>query len=1230
MRILGVRFKNLNSLTGEWHVDFTHPDYGFDGIFAITGPTGAGKTTILDAICLGLYGRTPRLDKVTKSGNEIMSRQTGECFAEVTFETQKGRYRCNWSQHRARKQPEGELQYARHEIADADSGAVLESKITLVGQFIEKVTGMDFERFTRSMLLAQGGFAAFLQAPPDERAPILEQITGTEIYSHISMKAHERLGEEREKLDILQATLKGISILNEEEEKELHEGMKEKQSRESESIRQIEGLRKDILWVETIDRLEKEVDVLDKQWVDVENRLEAFVPEAARLERARKALAIEADYRGLTTLRAQQFNETKELDAAVLLLPGKEKACANALTAKQAAEAELKRVRDQQQSEGDVIKKVRELDVRMTGQKKQVEEKSKGIEDGERQVNALKKSIDKFEEILKKAQADLSAISDYQTKNGADAALPSNITVIEREFSALRDLESRHVKACEDLVESALKKDSAVLEFKKIEEKHEKIRLKSEQKQSEMKRLSNEITAILKDHDINEWRQEMAALKDREIQLIQAMAINEGIIKASTALEGIERTLATLRAIQTKLTEGIKTTSDQKVLLEKEIGNLEVQVSLLERIRDLNEDRKRLEDGKPCPLCGAVDHPYAIGNVPELNDAETSLKKTKIEFKKVSETLDGFVKDNAGNAAAIEHLTKEIEEKKAAMDADQRQYADALKRLNIQGASEAGAVKMGEALTTAKARIAEISGVVTNAEEKGQKENSARTALEALRARFDESNKVFQESNLKMETASLVHDQITKDRDSLLKDAAKARSTALKDVEPFGIASISSTGLDAMLKGLTQRKDAWLAKMDGITICEKKIGEMKTEIEKAQTLLNKLEKDLTIIHRDLDNLVKEYELLNASRRELFGEKDADKQEKRLAMAAGQADVTLDKVREEYGKIEKEVSGLKEKINVLKENLKNRTTELTQLEQRFLKRVRDAGFENEVDYISSSLNEEARENLTKKQNTLNEEKAGLAARRKDRTKALTDERDKRLTNRTIDKLREELTAFESALKQLQENIGAIKNTLIENEKLKGKQQEGVRAIEARKKEYDRWNNLHQLIGSADGKKFRNFAQGLTFEIMITHANRQLTNMTDRYLLVRDASQPLELNVIDNYQAGEIRSTKNLSGGESFIVSLALALGLSQMSSRNVRVDSLFLDEGFGSLDDEALETALETLAGLQQDGKLIGVISHVAALKERIGTQIQVIPESGGRSILMGPGCAKISGLVKEG
>nr|WP_240910225.1 SbcC/MukB-like Walker B domain-containing protein [Desulfopila sp. IMCC35008] len=127
------------------------------------------------------------------------------------------------------------------------------------------------------------------------------------------------------------------------------------------------------------------------------------------------------------------------------------------------------------------------------------------------------------------------------------------------------------------------------------------------------------------------------------------------------------------------------------------------------------------------------------------------------------------------------------------------------------------------------------------------------------------------------------------------------------------------------------------------------------------------------------------------------------------------------------------------------------------------------------------------------------------------------------------------------------------------------------------------------------------------------------MSDRYILLRDPDEPLELKIIDTYQAGEIRSIKNLSGGESFLVSLALALGLSNMASRNVQVDSLFLDEGFGTLDDESLQTALDILSSLHREGKLIGIISHVPSLRERIPAQIKVIKGVGGRSRLSGAG-----------
>ncbi len=1228
MKILGVRFKNLNSLTGEWHIDFTHPDYASDGIFAITGPTGAGKTTILDAVCLGLYGRTPRLDKVTKSSNEIMSRQAGECYAEVTFETQKGRYRCHWSQHRARKRPDGELQPARHEISDADSQKVLESKINQVGALIEDATGMDFERFTRSMLLAQGGFAAFLQASPDKRAPILEQITGTEIYSRISVKVHERCREEREKLELLQSELKGIQVLNEDEERALQAGLKEKQGREIELAGKADNMRKALTWLDGIFAFEKELEGLDKMHRDFEMRREAFEPEAKKLEKSRKALGLEGDYRGVQALRTEQASDTKELGAALAALPAKDQAAADALAAKQAAETLLNEARITQMSEADVFKKVRDLDARLDEQKNQLGEKDKAIGEVEKQGIVYKGHVENDERALKESHVSLEAVHEYRKKHAADAALLTDFTAIVRGFATLGDIEAKHIRAGEALALAVGKRQSSLNASGKMETDHENFRRELEKAQGELKRLTGGITAILKDRDIGQWRSEIDALKDRERLLIQASEGIERIDKTCAALDVLKKGIETLKAAETAISDEIRSCAAQKALLERDVGNLEVQVSVLSRIRDLEEERKRLEDGKPCPLCGATDHPYAQGNVPVLNEAEAALKKTKDEFKAVSETLGKLESGQVKTAAEIRQTEKAMEEKKAALDADEKQCANALLRLKIELGTDFKSVptragKVQEDLADVRVKMAETSGIVAAAEEKSKKEKAAQRALEVIRGKFDTSGKTLQDARLKLEAAILEHERLIKDCTALAEESGTARAIALKDLKPFGIIEIPSTCLDGILKDLTGRKDAWQAKEDEKTAHEKKINDLKAAIEKNRALRGRLEEDLTARRKDRDELKTEHESLSAARWQLFGEKNADREEKSLADAVKKAESAFEKAREEYAQMEKEIDALKEKIALLKLKTENRATELAQAEQKLMERFKAAGFENDADYMSSCLSEENREILTDREKSLIKEKTELDARRKDKSAALASEREKILTDQSSEVLKENISALESDLKQIRLDIGGTIKSLSENEKLKEKQQERIKNIEDRKKECARWDDLHQLIGSADGKKFRNFAQGLTFEMMTAHANRQLRKMTDRYLLIRDTSEPLELNVIDNYQAGEIRSTKNLSGGESFIVSLALALGLSHMASQNVRVDSLFLDEGFGTLDEDALETALETLAGLQQDGKLIGVISHVTALKERIGAQIQVIPETGGRSSLSGPGCRRI-------
>ena len=172
MKILSIRLKNINALKGEWKIDFTQEPFNGSSLFAITGPTGAGKPTMLDAICLALYCRTPRMSSISKNSNELMTRHTADCLVEVEFAVKDQGYRAFWSQRRARDKADGALQDARTELAHLD-GRIITDKLSEKPKEVERLTGLDFHRFTQSMMLAHGGFAAFLEANANDRAGLL-------------------------------------------------------------------------------------------------------------------------------------------------------------------------------------------------------------------------------------------------------------------------------------------------------------------------------------------------------------------------------------------------------------------------------------------------------------------------------------------------------------------------------------------------------------------------------------------------------------------------------------------------------------------------------------------------------------------------------------------------------------------------------------------------------------------------------------------------------------------------------------------------------------------------------------------------------------------------------------------------------------------------------------------------------------------------------------------------
>uniref|UniRef100_UPI0026300219 SbcC/MukB-like Walker B domain-containing protein n=1 Tax=Pseudomonas sp. TaxID=306 RepID=UPI0026300219 len=203
------------------------------------------------------------------------------------------------------------------------------------------------------------------------------------------------------------------------------------------------------------------------------------------------------------------------------------------------------------------------------------------------------------------------------------------------------------------------------------------------------------------------------------------------------------------------------------------------------------------------------------------------------------------------------------------------------------------------------------------------------------------------------------------------------------------------------------------------------------------------------------------------------------------------------------------------------------------------------------------------------------------------------------------LEQRLQLLAVELKTLTQRQGEIRAQLQGDDARRLGQQSLFAEIDAKQVEYDLWQQLNSLIGSADGAKYRKFAQGLTLDHLVYLANQQLERLHGRYQLARRGSGELELEVIDTWQADVARDTKTLSGGESFLVSLALALALSDLVSHKTSIDSLFLDEGFGTLDGETLEIALDALDSLNASGKMIGVISHVEAMKERIPVQLKV-------------------------
>lgn len=1222
MKIKRIRFQNLNSLTGIWEIDFTSPAYTGNNLFAITGPTGAGKSTLLDALCLALYGTTPRLGKITKTSNQIMSRHTGACFAEVEFSTTKGSFRCHWSQHRSHQKALGELQPPKHEITNSVTDKLLESRIRNVANKVEEVTGMDFERFTRSTLLAQGGFAAFLQASADKRAPILEQITGTEIYSRLSIKVHELRLVEQNKLEDLEQTLSHINLLSPENEEELKKQIIEANCKIEKNKTQLSTLQQYLAWIQNIAKLEREhkqyidqLEILEKEKKEQHNNLSSLQP-------ALTAKEIEPLHNVLLQLNESRQQSIKELETHSKTYLSLEKSKQVITAQTEVAVKDLQKSEELQKKGIETIRRVEKLDHSLQDSGKSLQEQSNRLSSAQK---TLEKELSILEGLVKQRfqlQNDKNGLEKFFKAHTVDENLAE-------EFGAIKSIINRLIEIYPEY-ETIQKANIQIIQELQSKNNLLKTLTNSKDKAQDALTLTIESGAEIQKNikqfchgeDSSDLQRKLFKTQNRVKSIHELIQLLQQLKDKTELIKNLHLQFETIVVQTEEKAQILSNRIKEQNTIQQEITLLEKNLLLLARIQTLEEDREQLLDGTPCPLCGSLSHPYNNDTIPTSSKERIELEQSQAELKIVNEHIIAGKQEEAISIERKFSLNSKIEETDLKIKKIQKEAEQLLSTLDLPLLTET--------------QLDQIEQELHNTIEQTNALESTLSQHEKLTKSFKQVKNQTKEltiiaQNLEKEFTTAQHSMasVAKDREILIKQEKKLCSEleVLEDeisqkLQPYGHFEVAEKNLSSIILTLEQRITVWKEKKEEERRINPEFIKLDAEHAHKQTFCTK--EGIQIAEQV--NLCaisqKHFNELQMERKSLFGNKNTREEEIKLSQSVSNHRDIHTKSLVQHGEVEKEITAVNTLQNHLTNEIKVQSEKITTQQVVFDKAISDSIFATCNDFLEAMRTPQQLKELQELQNKLLQRESELTTLIKQKSADLQLEKEKRLFKGTKTEIEEQLSDQEKQLEISQKETITAQEQLRSNDQDKSKHSKQLKVVTVQKNTISTWNKLHMLIGSADGKKFRNFAQGLTFEMMIHHANSHLRKMDNRYILIRDKTQPLDLNVIDTYQADEIRSTKNLSGGESFLVSLALALGLSRMASHNVRVDSLFLDEGFGTLDENALESALETLAQLREENKLIGIISHVGALKERVPLQIKIIPGSRGNSTITGPGVTR--------
>lgn len=1240
MKILAIRGRNLASLHGDFELDFTSSPLFGCGLFAITGETGAGKSTILDAMCLALYGRFPRItgdgqkDKVENTRGESLQTsdprsilRTGatDAYAQVDLMVDGQTLRASWQVRRARGKAEGNLLAFERGLIDLKDQSVLASGKMRVDEEITKRLKLTYEQFGRTVLLAQNDFDAFLRANDADRADLLEKITGTELYSKISAKAFEKERQALRVLEDLQQKTGFITVLGDEERQSLLIVIKNTEQSDAELQKQDKQARTNLEWFgrrdEALVRITEAENQVKEAAVELES-LQDTKQLLGRIERAAslrtlidKVDQVDLSLQFLHEQQAQRNIEKNDLKSRIK-------------TSKKDVQLSQTRFESCEKASNHaapLFEQALKLDTQISSDSTRNTEGQAALVQAQAQQAEVSRHKTEHETVTQEMRTRLDALKQVLSQSAALKPVSKRSKDLEVQFQQLKDFQV-------DLADAKRLQHQKKHDFKNLQERVQSDKAEREILQSDLAK-----ARLQRDEKI----QILSKLKPDEIRLKRDQQIDfqnqlnmllQHLILVSEKATLIDKTMKNRREAEAKKDRASEELQQLEVKLQDlkskaaEAGDMltRSQTILSKHVLQLRSD---LRKDQPCPVCGSSDHPgHDDQEVTDLLDLmrertrelsqnikENEEQRSKLQqhrekanswIENAHERLEGaqgkleelkshsFVLYQHADEAAIPldvHITRkrelsaQLDHLKSLQDANDHHMVNVRKQvMTIQH------------LETENHTRTECVQELEKSEQRQLAENSKR---EGRQQRAEDE---LREANNKHGLVRGHREIVLKQILSLLGGVDLSRADLERDpttAEQFIYAEIKR--YDTQKHEVKQIKEGLEARQREAAVFTEKTEHQQERIAELETDLAKVKKHLKAQQQE--------------RATLFDGRSVTTVRAEMKQAY---ELATDALQEARGRKRENATRLEEvdknltRLNVSskkEQQARNQTVGARDLALREQKM--DLADVLSLLTISIVERDEMMQRLEKQKHNQTKS-AALLLDRKQQLKRINAQPKPSGSRGDIS---DELQDVEAKRAMLMIDLGKNKSLLeLDDEALK-KRKKLSGSIEKVEKNHALWAVMNEAIGSKHGDKFRKFVQGVTLDHLVALANDQLRNINPRYKIERNTIGGLGLQVIDVEMGGEVRSVRSLSGGERFLVSLALALGLSQLDGRSSFVDTLMIDEGFGTLDSRSLDIVIEALESLQSQGRKVGVISHVEALKDRIPVQIRVEKQGDGRS-----------------